>query len=88
MSGWMDQMAGECIKRGAPAGWTIAVSSLLGNYPKYTHYQFEGAVYGRYVKGPKKGRINYSKPFEGTRMTFILSIEEVRAIPVHTEPAA
>lgn len=76
---WFDKVAALCIARGAPEGWEVSVSELLGTYPTYTHYKIDGAVYGKPVPGRFKG-----KPIDGTKMTFIFSNAEIHAL---SEPA-
>jgi len=72
---WFDKVAALCIARGAPEGWEVSLSELLGTYPTYTHYKIDGAVYGKPAPGRRKG-----KPVAGTKMTFIFSNEEIRAL--------
>ena len=78
--GWHQRVADECIRRGAPEGWTVSVSEMLGSYPNYTHYQFTGAVYQPLLRGPRKGRPNYKRPIPGTERKFIMANDEVRAL--------
>jgi hypothetical protein len=79
VNSWFSRMETLCVAQGAPEGWKIAVSEMLGNYPKYTHYQFKGAVYPPLQRGARKGSPNYRRPAPGTERTYIFDVETVRA---------
>jgi hypothetical protein len=77
---WFQRMADLCIEQGAPEGWEVSVSEMLGNYPTYSHYQFKGAVYPPILRGPRKGRPNYKKPVPGTERTYVFDVDKIRAM--------
>lgn len=77
---WFEKIEAECLRRGAPDGWQVVRSELLGSHPNYTHHQFTGAVYPPITRGARKGRPNYRRPVNGTHRVFILSNDEVRAL--------
>lgn len=79
---WWDKVANKCIEKGAPEGWTVAVSSLLGTHPNYTHYEIKGAVYLPLTKGLRKGKPNFKKPVPGTEGSYIFSLAEFRSIDI------
>ena len=46
-------------------------------HPEKTLYvELSGAVYGKYVKGPKRGRPNYKLKDKGSERTFVVPVAE------------
>lgn len=62
---------------GLPADWTLSAICFLKSVAPSQSVQVSGAVYGRYVQGPKKGKVNYRKVDPGTFCERTVTMAEV-----------
>lgn len=61
----------------ADPDFIVYEASLVGGeYPNYTHIQYTGAKFGRYVRGSKKGEFCYNKMIKGTRMSILVKTKD------------
>lgn len=66
--------------KGVPAGWKWHGWSTNSDEVPNGFLKLKGCVpSGVYIRGPRKGRPNFSKPVEGTRRVLFIDLQELDA---------